>query len=88
MKNINFSVPVRHIHSVEAYGLIFHLNKRIGLIADTRYFKELPDHYSVDILIVNVLRVKPIGEKRSDRPPVAGGLQRDHHPGEAAESRS
>ena len=61
LKDIAFSVPVRHIHSVEAYGLIFHLNKRIGLIADTRFFDGLPDHYPVDILIVNVLRVNPIG---------------------------
>jgi len=60
LKDISFSVPVRHIHPVEAYGLIFHLNKRVGLIADTRYFDELPDHYKVDILIINVLRVKPI----------------------------
>jgi len=60
VKDISFSVPVRHIHPVEAYGLIFHLNKKIGLIADTRYFNELPDHYKVDILIINVLRVKPI----------------------------
>ncbi len=62
VKDITFSVPVRHKHPVEAYGMIFHLNKKIGLIADTRYFKELPDYYPVDILIVNVLRVKPIEE--------------------------
>ena len=62
VKDISFSVPVRHIHPVEAYGLIFHLNKKVGLIADTRYFNELPDHYKVDILIVNVLRVKPISQ--------------------------
>ena len=61
VREVTFSVPVRHKHGVEAYGLVFHLNKRIGLIADTLYFKELPDHYQVDILIVNVLRVKPIG---------------------------
>ena len=60
VKDISFSVPVRHIHPVEAYGLIFHLNKKIGLIADTRYFDELPAYYDVDVLIVNVLRIKPI----------------------------
>ncbi|MGD0228995.1 MAG: MBL fold metallo-hydrolase [Syntrophorhabdales bacterium] len=63
VKNITFSVPVRHVHSVEAYGLIFHLNKTIGLIADTRFFDELPDCYPVDILIANVLRVEPIGKE-------------------------
>ena len=62
IKDVTFSVPVRHRHAVEAYGMVFHLNRRIGLIADTRYFKELPDHYRVDILIVNVLRAKPILE--------------------------
>lgn len=62
LKDIAFSVPVRHKHPVEAYGMVFHLNKRIGLISDTRYFRELPDYYPVDILIVNVLRVKPIRE--------------------------
>ena len=62
IKDVTFSAPVRHRHAVEAYGIIFHLNKKIGLIADTRYFKELPEHYPVDILIVNVLRAKPIGE--------------------------
>ena len=62
LKDITFSVPVRHKHPGEVYGMVFHLNKRIGLIADTRYFKDLPDHYPVDILIVNVLRVKPIRE--------------------------
>ena len=60
LRDISFSVPVRHVHPVEAYGLIFHLNKKVGLIADTRYFNELSDHYKADILIINVLRVKPI----------------------------
>jgi phosphoribosyl 1,2-cyclic phosphodiesterase len=61
VKDIEFEVPVRHIHPVEAYGLMFGLNKKIGLITDTRFFEELPDFYCpVDVLIVNVLRVKPI----------------------------
>lgn len=60
IKDVSFSVPVRHIHPVEAYGLIFHLNREIGLITDTRYFEELPDRYHVDVLIINVLRVRPI----------------------------
>lgn len=62
VKDVSFSVPVKHIHPVEAYGLVFHLNKEVGLIADTRYFEELPEHYHVDVLIINVLRVKPITE--------------------------
>jgi phosphoribosyl 1,2-cyclic phosphodiesterase len=62
VKDISFSVPIRHIHSVEAYGAVFELNKKVGLITDTRYFEELPDFYRTEILIVNVLRTKPILE--------------------------
>jgi phosphoribosyl 1,2-cyclic phosphodiesterase len=62
VKDIGFTVPVRHVHSVEAYGMIFDLSKKIGLITDTRYFPELPDFYRTEILIVNVLRTRPILE--------------------------
>ena len=60
IKDISFSTPVRHHHPVETYGLLFHLNVTIGLIADTRFFDELPDYYKVDYLIINVLRSQPI----------------------------
>ena len=60
IKDISFSTPVRHRHPVETYGLLFHLNVTIGLIADTRFFNELPDYYPVDYLIINVLRSQPI----------------------------
>jgi ribonuclease BN (tRNA processing enzyme) len=60
IKDVTFSTPVRHIHPVETYGIKFDLNKTIGLITDTRFFDELPDHYGADILIINVLRAEPI----------------------------
>ncbi len=60
IKDIRFSIPVRHVHPVETYGIIFELNKKIGLITDTRFFDALPGFYPVDYLIVNVLRSKPI----------------------------
>lgn len=61
LKDIEFMVPVRHVHPVESYGLIFHLNKRIALVTDTRFWEDLPQFYDhVDILVANVLRVKPI----------------------------
>lgn len=60
IKDITFTVPVRHVHPVETYGFLFHLDKTIGLIADTRYFEELPECYRSDCLIANVLRKKPI----------------------------
>jgi phosphoribosyl 1,2-cyclic phosphodiesterase len=60
IKDVSFSTPIQHRHPVETYGLIFHLNMTIGLIADTRFFNELPDYYQVDYLILNVLRSQPI----------------------------
>ena len=60
VKDITFNTPVRHVHPVETYGIIFNLNKKIALIADTRFFDTLPEHYHVDYLIINVLRSKPI----------------------------
>jgi phosphoribosyl 1,2-cyclic phosphodiesterase len=64
LKDITFTTPVRHVHGVETYGLIFHLNETIGIISDTRFFEGLPDFYRTDYLIVNVLRVNPIDRMR------------------------
>lgn len=60
LKDITFKTSMRHIHPVETYGVIFYLNKKIGLITDTRFFNGLIDFYKADYLIVNVLRTKPI----------------------------
>ncbi len=62
VKDITFTIPCRHKHPVETYGAIFDLNLKIGLVTDTRFFEALPACYPVDVLIVNVLRVKPITE--------------------------
>lgn len=62
IKDVTFTTPVRHVHGVETYGLVFNLNVTVGLISDTRFFDGLPDFYHTDYLIVNVLRVKPIGK--------------------------
>jgi phosphoribosyl 1,2-cyclic phosphodiesterase len=58
--DIHFRTPVRHKHPVETYGVIFDLNQSLGLISDTRYFTDLSEHYRVENLIINVLRLKPI----------------------------
>jgi phosphoribosyl 1,2-cyclic phosphodiesterase len=60
VKDIAFTTPVRHIHPVETYGLVFHLHKTVALIADTRFFEQLPEFYRCDYVIANVLRTKPI----------------------------
>lgn len=60
IKNVSFVTPVKHIHPVDTYGILFTFEPKIALISDTRYFEALCEHYKSDILIVNVLRSKPI----------------------------
>ncbi len=60
VKDIGFDTPVRHVHPVETYGVVFNLSKKIALISDTRFFDALPEYYAADCLIINVLRSKPI----------------------------
>lgn len=60
VKNVKFTTPVRHIHGVETYGINFvDKNTSLSYITDTRYFEALSDHYKGDILIINVVRLKP-----------------------------
>ncbi len=55
-----FQASMKHMHSVETYGLKFNLNGvSVGLIADTRYFRELLDFYKTDILIICVVFFEP-----------------------------
>ncbi|HID92741.1 MAG TPA: MBL fold metallo-hydrolase [bacterium (Candidatus Stahlbacteria)] len=60
VKNVKFTTPIRHIHGVETYGINF-VDKRASLsyITDTRYFEAISNHYKGDILIINVVRLKP-----------------------------
>lgn len=59
--NIRFSTTERHIHSVETYGFNFSLPiGQVSFLTDTRFFSELPDLYPGEILIVSVVRHKPI----------------------------
>ena len=53
--NISFTTPVRHIHLVENYGMIFKTKKHtIAYITDTRYFEELGNYYHGDLLMLNL----------------------------------
>ena len=57
--NITFSIPVRHHHRVETYGLnIYGKEISISIISDTKYFKGLESYYKGDILIINVVLFK------------------------------
>src|SRR3989304_6424197 len=58
---IKFSTARRHQHRVETYGINFETPPRtISLIADTKFFPELPDLYRGEILIVHVVRLEPV----------------------------
>ena len=58
--NVSFTTPVRHIHLVENYGMIFKTNKHtIAHITDTRYFEELSSYYHGDLLMLNITFLKP-----------------------------
>lgn len=55
-----FQTSMKHIHTVETYGLKFKINNTvISYLTDTRYFKELEDFYKTDILIVCVVFFEP-----------------------------
>jgi ribonuclease BN (tRNA processing enzyme) len=71
--NISFTTPVRHIHLVENYGMIFKTKKHtISYITDTRYFEELGSYYHGDLLMLNLTFLNP-------RPtPAKPGMPLDH----------
>jgi len=65
--DIAFSTGKRHRHRVETYGLNFRLAScTLSWITDTRFFPELPDLYRGEILVVHVVRLKPIGDDPID----------------------
>jgi phosphoribosyl 1,2-cyclic phosphodiesterase len=60
INDISFRTPIRHRHPVETYGFIFRTPRHVfSWITDTRYFDDLAGHYEGDLLIINVVRLKP-----------------------------
>jgi len=58
--NISFTTPVRHIHLVETYGMVFRTPEHtFSYIADTRYFDGVCKHYGGELLIINVVFLEP-----------------------------
>jgi ribonuclease BN (tRNA processing enzyme) len=58
--NVSFTAPVRHVHMVENYGLIFKTKKHtIAYITDTRYFEGLGSYYRGDLLMLNLTFLHP-----------------------------
>jgi ribonuclease BN (tRNA processing enzyme) len=63
--NITLSTPIRHLHPVETYGMVFRTNGHtLSYIADTRYFDGLSRHYAAELIIINTVLMEP-------KPPVA-----------------
>lgn len=57
--NVSFTTPIRHVHPVETYGMVFKAaGHTFSYIADTRYFDGLCRSYSGELLIMNVLLVE------------------------------
>ena len=60
INDVSLEAPVRHRHAVEAYGLIFRTPRHtFSWIVDTKYFEGLAGHYGGELLIINVVRLKP-----------------------------
>jgi len=58
--NISFNTPIRHIHPVETYGIIFRTAEHtFSYIADSRYFDGLCQNYGGELLIINVVFLEP-----------------------------
>ncbi|MFA5144391.1 MAG: MBL fold metallo-hydrolase [Candidatus Omnitrophota bacterium] len=57
-----FRTSMRHVHTVETYGLKFKMkDTNVAILADTRYFKGLADSYNkTDLLIMCVAFLKPL----------------------------
>ena len=58
--NVSFATPVRHIHPVETYGMLFTVGTHtFSYIADTLYFEGLARIYASQLLIMNVVFLEP-----------------------------
>jgi phosphoribosyl 1,2-cyclic phosphodiesterase len=51
---------MQHIHPVVTYGIKFKIGRvSVSLLADTKYFPEIPSFYSTDILIISLVFYQP-----------------------------
>ena len=54
--SVSFTTPIRHLHPVETYGMLFKANGHtFSYIADSRYFDGLCHSYDGELLILNVV---------------------------------
>jgi phosphoribosyl 1,2-cyclic phosphodiesterase len=65
--NLKFSTAQKHHHSVETYGFNFQLsNVTISYITDTKFYPELLTQYTGEILMMNVVLMTEIPERKID----------------------
>ncbi|MFC1942765.1 MBL fold metallo-hydrolase [Chloroflexota bacterium] len=58
--DISFSTPVRHMHPVETYGMIFQTPRHtFAYITDSQYFDGLCQNYATDLIIINTVLLEP-----------------------------
>ena len=65
--DIPFSTARKHRHRAETYGINFKISPYgVSWITDTKFFPELPNLYQGEILIIHVVRLKPVGDEPID----------------------
>jgi phosphoribosyl 1,2-cyclic phosphodiesterase len=65
--DIPFSTARKHQHRVETYGINFKISPHtVSWMTDTKFFRDLPNLYPGEILIIHVVRLKPIGDEPID----------------------
>ncbi|MDP2960811.1 MAG: MBL fold metallo-hydrolase [candidate division Zixibacteria bacterium] len=63
---IILSTPLKHIHGVETYGLIFKAPRyKISFVVDTKFFPELlKAHSGSEMIVINTVRYEPEGARK------------------------
>lgn len=60
INDISIATPKRQHHPGDVFGLVFDNGKvKISYVVDTKYFPELAEIYQADLMIFNVIRLKP-----------------------------
>lgn len=55
--DVSFTTPIRHVHGVETYGMIFQNKHTFSYIPDSRFFDGLCHSYRGELLIINTVRM-------------------------------
>ena len=68
--NVTITTPVRHLHPVETYGLVFKTSRHtFSIITDTSYFDGLCQSYGGELLIINMTFLEPRSRSKNDELP-------------------